>query len=127
MKSRVRDLLRADVCGRELIDELLAPASRREVAFLQERPQRFEVRRNDWLTAAPGHEREQGSEDENAIVACGVHQRRDAVRQGGDVGARLTCAAVGALRMQEVVLQVAENERGCLLAHAGSTIILPSA
>src|SRR5947209_4263286 len=126
MKSRVRDLLHIDVGGRELIDELLAPASRREVPFLEERPQRFEMRRDDWLSPAAWYQGEERCHDENAIAARGAHQRREAVGQGGDVGARLASTAVSPLRMQEVVLQIAEDESSGLLAHAGSTIALPS-
>ena len=53
MKCRIGDLLHLDVGRRERIDQLLAPASRREVARLQERAQRSQMRGNDRLAAAP--------------------------------------------------------------------------
>src|SRR5947209_778533 len=84
------------------------------------------MRRNDRLTAAPGHQGEQRCDDENAIVARGAHERCEAGGQCGDVGARLASTAVSPLRMQEVVLQVAEDESSGLLAHTASTITLPS-
>src|SRR4029077_2437388 len=126
VECRIRDLLDGDVGGRELLDELLAPASRRKVAFGEERPQRFEMRRDDRLAAAAGHEREQGCDNQNVVLARRAHQRRETIGQGGNVQAGLAGAAIRALRMQEIVLQIAEDERGGLLAHAGSTITLPS-
>ena len=36
VEGRIGDLFDVDVGGRELLDQLLAPASRREVALLQE-------------------------------------------------------------------------------------------
>src|SRR5205085_7382390 len=66
MERRVCDLLDGDVRRRELTDDLLAPASRREIALCQKRSQRFEMRRDNRLAAAAGDQREQRRDDENS-------------------------------------------------------------
>src|SRR3954466_5118078 len=126
MECGVGDFLHVDIRGSKLLDKLLAPAPRREVARLEKWTQRSEMRRDDRLASAAWHEREQSRDGENSVVARGARERCEAVGQGGDVGARLASTAVSRFRMQEVVLQVAEDESSGLLAHAGSTITLPS-
>ena len=112
VERRVGDLFDRDIGWREHIDELLAPPARREVARLEERPQLLEMRRDDRLAAAAGNEREQCRDDEHAVRASGVNKRRELVRQRGEGGAGLPGAAIGAVGMQKVVLQIDENERG---------------
>ena len=97
MERRIGDLLHVDVGGREWIDQLLAPASRREVALLQERPQRLEMRRDDRLAAATRHEREQRRDDEDALLARDTHQGCEPSGQRRDRRIGLPGAAVGAV------------------------------
>src|SRR5437763_11369370 len=84
VERRKCDLLYIDICGRERIDQLLPKTARREVALLEERPQRLEMRRDERLAAAPGHQGEQRCDDQYPVLACGTHQRRQARGQGGD-------------------------------------------
>src|SRR4051812_12497026 len=126
MERRIRDFLDVHVRGREFVHHLLAPTTGREVSLFQERSQRFQMRRDDRLTTAAGHQCEERCHDEDAALACELHQRRETRRQCGDCGIGLPGAAVGTIRVEEVILQVAEDQRGRLLAHLGSTITLPS-
>ena len=68
----------------------------------------------------------------NSVAAISIprcraaDQRRKPVRQRRDGWAALPGAAIGAVAMQEIVLQIAENKRtGCDLHQTGSTIRLP--
>src|SRR5215203_881669 len=127
VKGRVGDLLYGDVGGRKFVHELLTPCARREVALLQEWPQGFQMRRDDGFARTTGHQREQRCRDQYAILTRRADQRCKPVRQRRDGGAGLSGAAVGAVAMQEIVLQIAENKcAGRDVHQAGSTIRLPS-
>src|SRR3954462_1400594 len=52
VEGREGDLLDIEVCGCKLVDELLTPASRREVALLQEWAELFQMWRDDRVGAA---------------------------------------------------------------------------
>src|SRR5262245_9186576 len=126
VERRVGNLLDCNVRRRERVDQLLAPAAWRKVALGQKWPQRLEVRRDDRLAVTARDEREQRRNNENAAVAGSAHEGREPIRQRRDRRTRLAGAAVGAVAMQEIVLQVAENERGCGWSdHVRSTIRLP--
>src|SRR5262249_8414418 len=107
--------------------ELLAEGARCEIAPLEERPQRLQMRRDDRLATAAGHQGEQRRYDQNAALTGGLHQRRELARQRRDRRMALAGAALGAVRMQEVVLQVAKDQRARCRIHAASTMRLPSA
>src|SRR6185312_602429 len=119
------DLFDAGVGGTELVDELLAPGARQEVALAQERPQRLQMRRDDRVAAPPRHQCEQCRDDETAFVAERVGERLQPRRQCGDVGALGAAARIGAVRMDEVVLQIQQQQRGRCEIHARSTMTLP--
>src|SRR5258708_7045413 len=109
----------------EAVSELLAPGAGRKIALLKEWSQRLEMRRYDRLARARGYQREQGCDDQQVGVARGANKGLEFLRQCRDGGIGLPGAAISAIGMQEVVLQVAENERG-RFHPAGSTIRLPS-
>src|SRR5256885_17229771 len=98
MECRVGDLLDVDIGRRELIDQLLAPASRREIAGFEKRAQRLEMRREDRFAPSSGHEREQCRDNENSIAASGLYQWRKSVGLGAAVRAALARAPIGASR-----------------------------
>ena len=85
--------------------------------FVEERPQRLQMRRDDRLAAAAGHQREQRRDDQHAALARGAHQRREPVRQRRDGGIALPGAAIGAVGMEEIVLQIAEDQRAGRRVH----------
>jgi hypothetical protein len=89
VERRIGDLLHVDVGGCERADELLAPASRREVALLQKGPKLLEMRRYDRSPPASRHECEQRRNRQDAPLARKPGERREARRQGGDVGGAL--------------------------------------
>src|SRR5215467_13936500 len=81
--------------------------------------------RDDRLTAAARYQREQRRDDQHVALARGLDQRRKSGRQGGDGRMTLTGAAIGAIAMQEIILQVTKDERTRGRVHARSTIRLP--
>ena len=65
------------------------------------------MRRDDRLAAAAGTSVNSVATMRMPLLARELHQRREACRQRGDVGADLPGAAIGPFGMQEVVLQIA--------------------
>jgi hypothetical protein len=82
------------------------------------------MRRDDRLAGAARHQGEQGRDDEDAPRAAGAHERREPCRQRRNRGMRHAGAAIGAVVVEEVVLQVAEDEGGGLRIHSNSQILL---
>jgi hypothetical protein len=57
------------------------------------------MRRNDWLAAAAGHQREKCRDNENAPLAASPDKRRKLVRQHGDGVASLARSTIRSIAM----------------------------
>ena len=106
VERRIGDLLDREIGRLQLIDQRLAPGARREIALGQERPQRLEMRRDERLAALARHQRELGRDDQAAALRSGSSERLEAGRQRRDLRRRSPGAAIGAVRVQEIVLQI---------------------
>ena len=85
------------------------------------------MRRDDRLAVTAAYQCEQRRDDQHALVARGGNQRGEPVRQRRNGRMALAGAAIGAVAVQKVVLQIAEDQRSRVgIDRAGSTIRLPS-
>ena len=89
VEGRVGDLLDGDIGGRKVVDKLLAPSAWCEVTLLEKRPQRLQMRRDDWFAVAAGHQREQCRDNENAPLAAARTSGASLSGSSGDVVASL--------------------------------------
>jgi hypothetical protein len=88
----------------------MAPAAGHEITLAEKRPQRFEMRRDERLAVAAGHQRELGRYDPAATCPQRVCERRDTRRQIHDRRRTAAPTPIGSARMQEIVLQIDHHE-----------------
>ena len=80
------------------------------LTLAEKRAQFFEMRRDERLAVAPGHQRELGRHDPAAPRPQRASERSDTRRQGRDRRCTAARTPIGSARMQEIVLQIDQHE-----------------
>ena len=88
----------------------MPPASGSKIAFPQERTKRFQMRRDERLAAFARDQREMGRDDPAASCPHGVNNGSQSRRQRRNCRRAGAAARIGAIRMNEIPLQIDEEE-----------------
>ena len=112
VEGRVGDFFNRKVGRSEFLDERVAPLPRAEITLAEKRPQRFQVRRDQRLCAPAGHKREMRRDDKTIARAKQIDQRLQTCGKSRDSGIGAAAARIGAVSVDEIVLQVADEKRG---------------
>src|SRR6185437_1903007 len=127
VECRISDLLDRAIGRRQFIDKLLAPTAGEKVALAQKRPRRFEICRDERLSASTGHECKECRDYEHALRTKRSGKWIQPRGKRGNVRIDLAAARIGTLWMDEVILQINKQKPSRCVCHAiRSTMTLPS-